>query len=302
MGRMKRFGIIVSTLLLMGVQSNQQDAAFHQQPALEDTESSDRSTTVVVFDERPLADDETALEEGVSPEAATANVFAANLTEHSFEQVPDFRSMTVVSDKKRAFLEFLAPKVHASNESIQADRIQLLSVVARLYIGLTDADLEQVNALARRYKVPMTAKTTVRQAIHELLLRVDQIPVSLVLAQGATESGWGTSRFARDANNYFGIWCFTAGCGLTPLARDEGRSHQVAHFETVDAGVRYYMNNINTHRAYAKFRQLRAALDPSDQAGLVLADGLAHYSERGEEYVQDIKGMIRYNQLARFNP
>ena len=89
---------------------------------------------------------------------------------------------------------------------------------------------------------------------------------------------------------------------MTPLSRDAGPTHQVARFATVADGVRYYMNNINTHSAYADFHHIRATLQPSEPAGISLAEGLKYYSERGDDYVQDIKRMILSNQLARFGP
>lgn len=284
MGRMKRLAIIFSTVFLMGVQSHEQDTAYHSQAMLE-AESSDAAVETV--------------SENVEVVPTPAPV---NEPVPVVETIPDFRAMKVVSEKKRAFLDFLAPKVHAANEAIRADRAWLMAAATQVEAGLSGAELAQLKTLARKYRVTMKTGTPVAQVVSELLLRADVIPVSLVLAQGATESGWGTSRFAIEGNNYFGIWCFSAGCGLTPLSRDKDRTHQVARFETVADSVSYYMHNINTHRAYRTFRQLRATLNPSDPAGIVLADGLQHYSERGDEYVQDIKGMIRYNQLARFNP
>ena len=65
-----------------------------------------------------------------------------------------------------------------------------------------------------------------------LLNRVDVIPPSLALAQGANESAWGTSRFSKEGNNYFGQWCFKLGCGLVPRQRDSGAQHEVAKFDS----------------------------------------------------------------------
>ncbi|MDZ7825939.1 MAG: glucosaminidase domain-containing protein [Gammaproteobacteria bacterium] len=52
-----------------------------------------------------------------------------------------------------------------------------------------------------------------REIEQDRLRRADEIPPSLVLAQAAAESAWGTSRFARMANNLFGQPRFTEGCG-----------------------------------------------------------------------------------------
>lgn len=123
-----------------------------------------------------------------------------------------------------------------------------------------------------------------------------------MLAQAAKESGWGTSRFAREGNNYFGIWCFFKGCGVTPLRRDAGRSHEVAIFDSVEQGLRYYIRAINTHVAYDGMRDLRAEKRRNNKAlaGVTLASRLERYSERGMAYVREVQSMIRYNGLQRF--
>ena len=90
-----------------------------------------------------------------------------------------------------------------------------------------------------------------------MLKRVDITPLLLVLAQSANESNWGQSRFARQGNNMFGQWCFRKGCGLVPNRRESGKQHEVAAFETVNASVRSYLNNINSSRAYGRLRDLR---------------------------------------------
>jgi len=137
------------------------------------------------------------------------------------------------------------------------------------------------------------------QRIAELLLaRVDVIPPKLALIQAAKESGWGTSRFARSANNLFGEWCFSEGCGVVPASRSEGRRHEVESFDSVQDAIASYVRNLNSHPSYAPLRERRAALRAAGEAptALALADGLGRYSERGEAYVQEVKSMIRHNE------
>ena len=126
---------------------------------------------------------------------------------------------------------------------------------------------------------------------------------TIALAQAAKESAWGISRFDRLGNNYFGQWCFVAGCGLVPEARNTGASHEVAAFKSVRESVRRYMNNINTHPAYADLRNRRASLrsEGNDISGLALAPALIRYSERGQEYVSELQAMIRGNELQQYD-
>ena len=125
--------------------------------------------------------------------------------------------------------------------------------------------------------------------------------MSLVLAQAANESGWGTSRFARQANNYFGMWCYQAGCGLKPRQRDQGQSHEVKHFKHVQDSVISYLHNLNTNRAYQPLRDLRQTTRDlgAPLRGVLLAEGLHAYSSRGEAYIKDIQTMIIANDLEQ---
>jgi Bax protein len=133
-----------------------------------------------------------------------------------------------------------------------------------------------------------------------LISRVDVIPPALALAQAAEESGWGTSRFAKEGNAIFGQWTFALRSGLTPLKRDQGKKHQVKVFDSLIDSVRAYTVNLNSHRAYKGFRNtrqdLRRAGVPLDSQALV---GKLHkYSERGQAYVSALRELINFNDLS----
>ncbi|WP_171909975.1 glucosaminidase domain-containing protein [Aquisalimonas asiatica] len=133
----------------------------------------------------------------------------------------------------------------------------------------------------------------------QLLRRVDAVPASLALAQAANESGWGTSRFTLEANNLFGEWTWNEDQGLLPQQRAEGATHFVRIFPDLHGSVRSYIHNINVGHAYGELRQQRANLreqgEPLD--GIILAEGLIRYSERGQAYVDEVRAMIRQNGL-----
>ena len=129
-------------------------------------------------------------------------------------------------------------------------------------------------------------------------MRVDVIPLPLVLVQAANESAWGTSRFSRIGLNFFGIWCYQQGCGMVPGSRNTGANHEVAAFQSLEEAVTRYFDNINSHNAYRVFRTIRFELRSQEQAlnPEILATGLLPYSERGVDYVIDITKMLRQNQ------
>ena len=167
-------------------------------------------------------------------------------------EMPDFAAIDHPAKRKEEFLVFLKPHVDQINGEIMAQREILERAGMRLELGgtLTTTELVAVSVLAKRYRLAPVEPPTVA-FVDQLLLRVDILPPSLVLAQAATESAWGTSRFARRGNAIFGQWCFSEDCGLVPMRRSDGKIHQVRRFKTVMDSVRAYFRNINTHPAYA---------------------------------------------------
>ena len=218
-------------------------------------------------------------------------------------EAPDFAAIRDVRQKKQAFFSFMLPLVREENKKITDHRNEILNLRNRLLSGakLAGGDHQRLEWLFTHYKLKAPAQFNVAD-LEALLNRVDVVPASLVLAQAANESGWGTSRFATEANNYFGIWCFKAGCGVVPQHRSSGKNHEVARYNSAGHSVAAYMRNINTHRAYRDLRRIRAGQRDLQRhiAGRELAEGLRSYSERGEEYVREIQLMIRINNLEAY--
>ena len=77
----------------------------------------------------------------------------------------------------------------------------------------------------------------------------------------------------------------------------------IKSFETLIDSVRAYVRNLNTHRAYREYRDMRAQLRAKDKPldGRVLAGALHRYSELGVVYVNAIRTMIGQNGLRRFD-
>jgi Bax protein len=216
------------------------------------------------------------------------------------EQVPDFAALPTVSARKAAFFAFLLPRIEAENQRIDElrARIEALLRAEGPWDGATEAWLA---ALEERYGLSSPGAGPDR--LPRLLRRVDRIPPSLALAQAATESAWGTSRFAQVGRNFFGQWCYSQGCGLVPLLRPEGSEHEVRLFEHSADSVVSYMHNLNSHPAHRSFRVLRAAARREGRplSGELLAPGLLRYSERRAAYVADLLAIMRFNRLGRFD-
>lgn len=222
---------------------------------------------------------------------------------------PDFSSITDVKQKKQAFFDYLRPGIALENQRVRSERLRLDAIQQNfVQQSLSDDDTSYAQRLGKLYNVELPADGVSQSWLDDMLHRVDVIPEALVLVQGANESAWGTSRFATEANNYFGQWCYQPGCGVVPLQRGEGMTHEVAKFKSAQQSIYGYFMNVNRNNAYEELREIRyqrhlAGQSLTDtQAAMALSNGLLKYSERGEAYVNDLQSMIRHNQSFWENP
>ncbi|WP_070971539.1 glucosaminidase domain-containing protein [Vibrio sonorensis] len=216
---------------------------------------------------------------------------------------PDFAAIDNTKEKKQAFFDFLRPGIAIENSRINKERKRLLAIQQHFEANyVSSEDMAYAQRLGKLYSNPIPATGIDERWLTSMLKSVNVLPESLVLTQAANESAWGTSRFAREANNYFGQWCYTKGCGLVPLKRSEGMTHEVAKFSSVQESIHRYFMNVNRNRAYRELRDIRSIRDmeqlamTSPEAAVALSEGLLRYSERGEAYVKDLQTMIRHNQ------
>ncbi|WP_444994068.1 glucosaminidase domain-containing protein [Aliikangiella sp. IMCC44359] len=216
------------------------------------------------------------------------------------ESLPNFSAIKSIDKRKEAFFDYLRPYIRQENQQIRYDRAFLKSLVSDFSQEShhNSSNLRKLKRLAKRYHVEVK---NIDESLETLNLRIGIIPEALVLVQAANESSWGRSRFAREANNLFGQWCYKKGCGVVPNSRLAGASHEIRKFESPQASVKSYMRNLNTHHAYRNFRKLRAKLRKNDirVTGIRLAQGLVNYSERREAYVKELIKMIKQNNLEK---
>lgn len=221
---------------------------------------------------------------------------------HPIQTVPPhFAQITNIKERKRAFFDYLKPFIDEKNTLISKDREHINILLSRSE-NLSEEEKAWVSMLRKHHKLNVL-KSYSKEDIKTLLHHLDVIPASLVLAQAANESAWGTSRFATQGHNFFGQWCFRKGCGLVPESRDDNADHEVRKFHDARESVFAYIDNLNRNAAYQTLRDTRAKLrqDNKTITGLALVSGLIHYSQRGIAYIEEIKGLINYNQLWRFN-
>jgi len=200
--------------------------------------------------------------------------------------------------RKDRFVALVLPWVLKANEEIAADRARLIKIVdaMRSDARLSAEERVWLASTAERYEVS-------GENLGELARRIDIIPPSLALAQAAEESGWGTSRFAHEGNALFGQRAVGDQAGLVAAERANDDTVRVRAYESLGAAVHSYAHNLNTHPAYAEFRNARAERRAKTEplAGEELAEMLTRYSERGTAYVQSLRAIIRLNRLDAFD-
>jgi Bax protein len=200
---------------------------------------------------------------------------------------PDFTQIKDIKKLKKTFFDYLLPEINQQNKHLSK---------LRLDIQTGNIETSKLDAIYADYRVK-------KGDTDSLLTRLDIIPASLVLAQGAYESNWGRSRFAKNYHNFFGIWCFKKGCGVMPLHRNKNAKHEVAKFSSLAENIQRYMQNLNRNTAYKKLRKIRKTKRDKQLhiTGLDLSEGLVHYSGIGHQYIKTLHSIITYNKLAKFD-
>lgn len=210
----------------------------------------------------------------------------------------DMQDVPAGPERKQRFLAILVPLIVKANQDLASDRARMVALLEQVRTDqpLAEDDTQWLMDLALWARIEGERPEDLdRQA---LLRRVAPVPVSLALAQGAIESGWGSSRFARIGNALYGQWTWDDDDpGIVPANRSVGADHRIRAFNSLTGSVEAYMRNLCTGQAYQEFRAVRA------EGGSVyaMAATLTRYSERGQAYVDDLVGLIRSNTLTDFD-
>ncbi len=195
--------------------------------------------------------------------------------------------------RKNMFIKIVLPLIVKENNKIRIDRKRLFTILNKN----SNTEIEK-KWLEKKYK-----QYGVRQNdLSTLKIRMDEIPVSLAIAQAAKETGWGTSRFAIKGNALFGQWTWS-GEGLKPKNAEEGKDHKVMKFHSLQLSVRAYLRNLNTHSSYKNLRKARTKLRNQNKSldSLILANHLDKYAETGNQYIEVLQKIIEQNNLKDFD-
>tara|TARA_B000000532_G_scaffold243228_1_gene238900 strand:+ start:1831 stop:2799 length:969 start_codon:yes stop_codon:yes gene_type:complete len=208
-------------------------------------------------------------------------------------QLPrDLKTIKSIKNRKELFIKITLPLIVQENEKLLFLNKKIKSFKNSLdQVSRKEADW--VKKLMDEYKA---------DTLDALLIKVDQIPVSLALAQAVIESGWGTSRFAYEGNALFGQYVWgTTNHGIIPNDRETNAKYKIKSFDSLSESVASYMKNLNTNFHYNDFRINRFVLRSNNipVRGTYLADYLFNYSIE-DDYTDKIKKIIEINNFEDF--
>ena len=219
-----------------------------------------------------------------------------------FNHIPKKMNEINTVDKKNIFISILLPIALRGNELVLEEREFIKDAISSNNLSL-------IEYFSKRYKIKdykkiNFAKLSVKQVEEiksKLLIKVNKIPISMILAQAIIESGWGSSRFAKEGNALFGEWTWQKGIGIKPQEKLDA-NYAVKNFSNISASLNSYILNLNRHEAYNEMRNYRNKKyrngDPI--TGYEAANFLSRYAEIGYQYVTKVKDMIKFNKLERF--
>lgn len=237
-------------------------------------------TTFLAVEYRPLASDKdivTVIDTLVAPVIYQGTVSLKHLS---------------VSEKKQKFIDLMLPAILVAKHNVDRDRAQILLIQDKIAYQqpLSFSDSIQLEKFQQTYKT---------ESIELLLRRMQTPPVSIVLAQAAVESGWGTSRFFTEANNVFGIWDYNGAHEGSIKAKYARADQQVylKRYENLSESIYDYFQTLGRVKAYQEFR----LANEQKQNPYQMVNHLNRYSEMGLEYVNKLKIVMKANDFTKYD-
>jgi len=202
-----------------------------------------------------------------------------------YKSIPDLSKLSI-PDRKKAFIDIVLPSILLVQNRISTDRSRIEDLINMDEIP--DEDTVFIASMMKTYKV---------SSLYDLPSHMITPPISIILAQAALESGWGTSRFFLEGNNIFGMWSYSTSHERLAAGEKRGeRQIYVRKFPDIYSSVINYYQTLGRLRAYANFRK---AMETEDDP-IILVGYLNKYSERGEAYTSTVGSMIRQNDMQKY--
>jgi len=192
-----------------------------------------------------------------------------------------------VAEKKKKFFAMMLPAILVAKEELDIKLQKVIAITDKTVLSVEDSVF--ISNLKTKYEAAN---------IEILKSRLHTFPVCIVLAQSAIESGWGTSRFFLEADNPFGLWSFDPDEErIEASSTRNGKEVFLRKFNNLEEAIDAYYTTLATGGPFTSFRKAR--LKTNDPYELV--NYLIDYSERREAYVNEVKGVIKGNDLVKYD-
>ena len=224
-------------------------------------------------------------------------IFSLNIFAKGMPQ--EYYKIKDVKESKKYFFNYIYNLVEKENIKIlkEAEFVKKTLSKNTQNLDTKSNEYKRLAEIKKKYRVKDI------YSLNEYLKKVDVIPPSMAIAQAAVESGWGRSRFTKEANNIFGHWTYNPKIGMLPQQRAKGAKHFIRIFKDLSASMRAYMLNLNRNRAYKEFQNKRYGLREKGikPSGLELSQTMLNYSGIGHDYLGILKNVIEKNKLLEFD-
>lgn len=193
-----------------------------------------------------------------------------------------------VQDRKQRFIQQILPSILICKYKLETQREQVQKILKRDTSRISKNQKRLLDSLYMKYR----ASTP-----EELLRRIQTHPVSIVLAQAALESAWGTSRFYSEGKNVFGIWSFNENDNrMASRGKRDGEHVYLKKYHSLTESIEDYFLVLG-RGPFKDFRHRR--METKDP--YVLINLLTKYSEKEKEYARLLRMIIKKNNLTQYD-
>ena len=209
------------------------------------------------------------------------------ITPYDYKHIVSLKDLKV-KEKKKKFIDLLLPSILIAKKRIEFKQNKLAKLMEKDSSRISKSDKTFLNDLLKKYK---------SKSLEELYAKLNTHPNSIVLAQSAIESGWGTSRFFVEANNTFGVWSFNkSDLRIKSSSSRQGKDIFLKKYSSLSESIEDYFLTL----ARGPYKEFRSHRETSNNP-LELINYLYKYSETGEEYVRKLRVIIKKNNLDKYD-
>jgi len=175
------------------------------------------------------------------------------------ESVPrDFNRPKYDEERPALFTEMLLPVIMKANKTVLNERTEIERLSAKFAAkeAFSAEELAWLESEAQKYDIVFDAEDW-DGSFRTMLLHVDGVPPSLLLAMAAEDSGFATSRYAREYNSVFHARDWN-GNGVVPdEPMTDGEDYRIVAYPTLYDAVLARIVWLNSGVRFSSFRDAR---------------------------------------------